>query len=244
MILTVNNLEFTYGKDSSNERTINIEKLELDQGEVKALTGVSGSGKSTILECIGLIRKGFKALDFQLDDQVIYGGLNRISEKQYPTLRATRIGYMPQTGGLLPYLTFKENIELQIEIATKLRGESKAKRKEYWDNIVELIKNYGMSELLVQYPEQLSIGQRQRATFFKSLSHKPKLVLIDEPTSALDPENSDQIFETIKNVAKEQTLAILIVTHDLERVHKYSISEYTAEISSQNKSISVFKEKK
>ena len=133
---------------------------------------------------------------------------------------------MPQTGGLLPYLSIKDNIDYKIDIAScsarKLGFDiyDKEKLKKRAD---ELFSAFSLISLLNRKPHELSIGQRQRAVFVKTLCSNPKLVLIDEPTSSLDPEHGDILFKMIVDNCKNFNMAALIVTHDTKLVQSHGL---------------------
>ena len=136
------------------------------------------------------------------------------------------MGYMPQTGGLIPYLTIKENLKLQIEVSAdsfyKLEGK-KLDTKALYQEVHEKMSQFSMDSLLDRYPHELSIGQRQRAVFLKTISHKPKIVFIDEPTSSLDPEHGKILFESIVSLSRQLDMCALVVTHDLLLVKNFNL---------------------
>lgn len=239
LIIEIRSLVYSYEKVSDESGfCVTLEDLCLKRGEVAALTGVSGSGKSTLLECIGLIRDNFQAEFFSIKDQQA----QRMSRADKAALRAGFLGFMPQNGGLLPYLTVRENISLQIELALKARliKSSASVIAEYLEGILSTIEKFEMLSCLDKYPEELSIGQRQRAAFFKALSHKPELILIDEPTSSLDPANADLLFDTILRSCESLDTTALMVTHDVAAVREKHIKEYAYSTSKSSPSHSVF----
>lgn len=199
-LLEVQNLLYRY-----EDFEILLPKFEINEGDVKSLTGASGSGKSTILECLGLIRQGYEASVFKLC------GID-IKELQHSSaklakLRSTILGFMPQTGGLLPFLTLRDNIKLVKDLA--------GVKSSYADDLCKIL---GINDLLDKYPHMLSIGQRQRGVFVKAIAHMPKVLLIDEPTSALDPYNSKLLIQEIKSISQSYGIGSIIVTHDLDLV--------------------------
>ena len=226
-LLTIKNLSFAYPKD--NEGTINsihIDSLNLKENDVFAITGPSGCGKSTLLECIGLLRQEVEFDEFKLEDLDI----KELKPKQHEALRSSQIGFMPQTGGLIPFLKIIDNLKLQIEVASKSLFKLEGKTLDQdglLKSIVYDLKEFGLGKYLNAYPHQLSIGQRQRAVFFKSLCHQPKLLLIDEPTSALDPEHGKMLFDTMIKVCQSKRVASLVVTHALNLVHEFNLRQVT-----------------
>lgn len=219
----VKELSYTYKqKDGSCGYKIELPELELNSGDVYAITGVSGCGKSTLLECLGLLRQDFSAKNLSLDSYE----LSKLSSKEQCLVRSSLMGYMPQTGGLIPYLTIKENLKLQIEVSAdsfyKLTGK-KPDTKVMFHEVLEKMQKFSMDSLLDRYPHELSIGQRQRAVFLKTISHNPKIVFIDEPTSSLDPEHGKILFDSIVSLSRQLDMCALVVTHDLNLVNKFSL---------------------
>lgn len=207
-LLSIKNLSFSYDDDFS----VNLKELSLDNGTTAAIVGVSGSGKSTLLECIGLLNHDFSKDEFILDNEEI----NLDNPKDLDLLRVSKIGFMPQNSALLPFLTVYDNILYQIKLVhTNL---SNKETLAYIDDLKEYIDRLSITNLLDKYPHEISIGQRQRCSFIKALSAKPKLLLIDEPTSALDRKNAKLMFSLIEEIVKSMDIASLIVTHDLNGV--------------------------
>ncbi len=223
-IVSVKNLSFSYkGKDKSDDYTIFLPQLKLAPKSVLAITGVSGCGKSTLLECLGLLRDGYDADSYKLDNKDIM----KLTYKEQLKLRAAMFGFMPQTGGLIPYLSIKDNLKVQIEVASDARNKlthQKVNKKDLFEKSYENLKTFGLSDYLDRYPHELSIGQRQRAVFFKTLCHAPRVVLIDEPTSSLDPEHGQMLFSNIVTVCSSQNMCALVVTHDLDLVKTNNLS--------------------
>ncbi len=238
-VIEIRNLVYRYAKASDESGfSVTLKSLSLKRGEVAALTGVSGSGKSTLLECIGLIREATEAEVFSVSGQQALS----LSRADKAALRAGFLGFMPQSGGLLPYLTVRDNIRLQIELALKARlakADSQAV-SEYLEGILPTVEKFGMLSCLDKYPEELSIGQRQRAVFFKALSHKPALILIDEPTSSLDPANADRLFDTIIDSCVSLETSALMVSHDVAALRAKGIREYAYSTALSTVSHSVF----
>lgn len=220
-ILNIKNLSFSY-KRTDEAYSVGIDSLKLCAHDIVALTGVSGCGKSTMLECLGFLRDSMVFDEFSLCNT----NIKDLSKKQCELFRGAFIGYMPQTGGLLPYLSIKDNIDYKIDIAScsarKLGFDfyDKAKLKKRAD---DLFSAFSLSSLLNRKPHELSIGQRQRAVFVKTLCSNPKLVLIDEPTSSLDPEHGDILFKMIVDYCKNLGMAALIVTHDTKLVMSHGL---------------------
>lgn len=203
---------------------VKLPSLSLAQGEVLAIQGVSGCGKSTLLEMIGLILKPDTLGSFQLLNQEINEIILQQHEVKLAKLRSSYFGFMLQTGGLLPYLTVKENIVLSCQLINQPINEE-------W--LLTMIDRLSIGHLLQKYPKQLSIGERQRVSFLRAIAHRPNVLLADEPTAALDPGNASLLFDIIVELVKENQLSALIVTHDWDMVHAKGISFLTACIEGQ-----------
>lgn len=216
--------------NGSHSFTIELPQLNLNSGEIVALIGMSGSGKSSLLEMIGLILKPEHLDKYQIKygttDIAIHTLIAQNKQETLAKLRAEKIGFMLQQGGLLPFLKINENILLpcqSLQIATD---------KEWFQELCTALK---VTHLLNKYPSQLSIGERQRVAFIRSIIHKPLLLLADEPTSALDPVNSDALIKLMLRLAEQQDIAILLVSHDWELIKDKAIRTFKAEVSIPNR---------
>ncbi|OTQ06143.1 ABC transporter ATP-binding protein [Gilliamella apicola] len=229
-MLVIKQLEISRSTGKSSFRVC-LPELKLRAGDVVVIQGDSGSGKSTLLEMIGMILKPDKVDGFKLfldnNDLDIAKWINNNDINQLANIRAQYLGFMLQTGGLLPFLKIYDNILLPIKLLQKNVDNS---RLEY------LIDKLGISHLLNKYPKQLSIGERQRASFIRSIIHKPALLLADEPTSALDPYNANLLFDLIIEQAKQDNIAAIIVTHDWQRISTKGLFTLSAKLVSSHSS--------
>ena len=214
-MLLIENMSVCRG-EGNNAFTVSLPHLSINRGEVVAICGTSGCGKSTLLEMIGLILKPDQLTRYQLaEKQDISTFILKQNQTALATLRATSLGFMLQTGGLLPFLTVRQNIWLPNDILNNASfNNNTLKNKEDSDWISHLIQQLNLSHLLNAYPNKLSIGERQRVAFIRAIAHKPKLLLADEPTSALDPDHANILFDLMLNLVQEQHIAALVVTHD------------------------------
>ncbi|KQK27680.1 phosphate ABC transporter ATP-binding protein [Bosea thiooxidans] len=171
------------------------------RGEVLALIGRSGSGKSTALRCIDR----FERID---------SGEIRVCEHRVDAadidLRALRqdVGIVFQSYNLFPHLTIEQNITLA---PVSVKGVRKAEAREL---AKAMLAKVGLSEKLDAYPEQLSGGQQQRAAIARSLAMQPKVMLFDEVTSALDPELTGEVLKVIEQLAADG-MTMVMVTHEM-----------------------------
>ncbi len=206
--------------------TVSIPHLSVAPGEIIALTGRSGSGKSTVLEILGLVLRPDRIGAFSWKEHAA-GSLDVAalwstdSDRHLSGLRAQRIGFVLQTGGLLPYFTVQRN----ITVTRRLLGMPVAV-----DLVDELIEALGIGHLLRRKPHQLSIGERQRVSIARALAHEPALFLADEPTSALDPHLASEVFELMMSAVNRSGSAAVIVSHDHERVREWGLREIKAQL--------------
>lgn len=171
-------------------------------GEIVALTGPSGSGKSSLLYCMsGIVQP--------TSGTVIFNGtsLTRASESDLSRLRREQFGFVFQFGELVPELTLGENVSLPLEI----NGVSKRQRAE---RVAEILARLDIDGQADRRPAQVSGGQAQRAAVARALVHQPSVVFADEPTGSLDSKNSDIVLQAMLDVAREQSSAVIIATHD------------------------------
>lgn len=176
--------------------------LSLARGEIAAITGASGSGKSSLLYCLagvlpparGQVRFEGRAYD-ELDDEDI------------STLRRERFGFVFQYGELLPELTIEENTALPLRLAGQ-------RKRPALQAAAEVLDRLGMAELRERRPSQVSGGQSQRVAVARALVHRPAVVFADEPTGSLDSANAATVLQEFLELARSQGTAVLLVTHD------------------------------
>lgn len=224
-MLNIQDLAITRGSNA-NPFDIHLPSLHLKAGEAVALCGSSGCGKSTILEMVGLILKPDRLVSYQIYDrnafQQIEQSIAQQDQTQLARLRAECFGFMLQSGGLLPFLSVQENLALPNQILGNALDQE-------WLNY--LVAELQISHLLQQYPKQLSIGERQRVSFIRSISHQPPVLLADEPTAALDPSNAEKLFDIILDVVQKNQIAALVVTHDWDLIKQKSIRVIQGQVS-------------
>jgi lipoprotein-releasing system ATP-binding protein len=178
--------------------------FRLDAGEFTALTGPSGSGKSTLLNLVGL-------LDRATSGRVWLDGVDTadLDDTGLTRLRGGSIGFVFQFHHLLPAFTALENVMLP-GLARGGRPSPALRKKA-----LELLDRVGLSDRLKYKPNALSGGQQQRVAVARALCLNPRLILADEPTGNLDTESSDQVFELLRQINREEHTTFLVVTHDL-----------------------------
>ncbi len=203
-----------------------VSAFTLHRGECLAVTGPSGSGKSTLLDVLGLILRPDRAETFRFvtrqDQAFDIAGLWRAGgAATLARLRLSEIGYVLQTGGLLPFLTARQNVELSCRLQAMERD----------DFVDHLLRRLRIAQLIDKPARALSIGERQRVAIARAFAHRPLLILADEPTAALDPPHALEVTELILELAQEFQIAALIVTHNWDLMRSVGLREVPAALS-------------
>ena len=180
--------------------------LELAAGDTVAITGASGCGKSTLLNLLG-------TLDTPDSGSIEIMGerTDHLKEKALARIRSEMIGFVFQLHHLLPQLSALENVLLPT-----LARRDPAHRREVRERAENLLAAVGLSDRLCHRPDQLSGGERQRTAVARALINTPRLLLADEPTGALDERNAEGLVALLTQLALEDGLALVTVTHDPE----------------------------
>jgi putative ABC transport system ATP-binding protein len=210
-VLTVKNLVKTREKGGVRFE-LRIPSLEVAAGEFLAVVGASGCGKSTLLDMLGLVLKPDSADIFALTPCLKNRTGDRTdllnkSERVLSRLRRREIGYVLQSGGLLPYLTVRENILLPCLLNRHPAGQAEEEAER-------LARQLGIIDHMSKKPAHLSGGQRQRVAIARAMAHAPCQVLADEPTAAVDHLTALEIRDAFRALANEQGVALIMVTHD------------------------------
>ena len=179
--------------------------LTLDKGEVMAVIGPSGTGKSTLLRCINFLERP-EAGTIELDGVRVDAA--RASNAQIYALRL-KTAMVFQNYNLLKNMTALENV---MEPMITVRRVDKASARE---RALELLRKVGLEDKRNFYPRKTSGGQQQRVGIARAMASDAKLILFDEPTSSLDPELIGEVLEVIRRLAEERT-TMLIVTHEMQ----------------------------
>ncbi len=175
--------------------------LEVFPGQIVAVIGSSGSGKSTVLRCVNL-------LEDILDGQIFLEGVE-ISEPDVDQDKVReQIGLVFQSFNLFGHLSILENITLALIHVKKMPKEEARKKALSW------LERIGLADKADSYPDKLSGGQQQRTAIVRAIAMEPKVLLLDEVTSALDPELVGEVLSLIKDLKASGT-TILMATHEL-----------------------------
>lgn len=203
--------------------TLEVPRLSLPPGGVLAVTGPSGSGKSTLLDCLGLALRPAAANAFAIGGVDVAAAWRAGDSGRLAAVRAATIGYILQTGGLLPFLSVRRNIGL----SPALLG-----RPAEPGHLARLIEALGLAPHLDKMPAALSIGERQRVAIARALAHRPALLLADEPTASLDPVNAEAVLALLLRLARDSGAALILVSHDWDRVAAMGVPRLIARIGS------------
>jgi putative ABC transport system ATP-binding protein len=200
---------------------LRVPNLQIAMGEKIALTGESGCGKSTMLDMLTFILQPSSVGAFRFrpegeekpQDIGAYwkaGQLNKLGD-----LRKRHLGYVIQTGGLLPYLTVRDNMNL----CRNVLGLKK-------DGTVEhLAAELGIASHLNKLPDTLSTGERQRVAIGRALAHKPSIVIADEPTASLDPYTAHKIMTHFIGLVEELNITVILASHAWGHIKKLGLRQ-------------------
>lgn len=191
-----------YERRGKSFRAVDDIDFSINPGEFVMIEGESGSGKTTFLNLI-------TGLTDPTSGIVTIGGrsLKDTGDKEISKIRNEKIKYIPQGESLLSALTVRENILFPFTI-----GGAKRPSEE---RLLEVAEKLGITELLDEYPSELSGGEMRRATIARAVINKPDLIIADEPTGSLDSFNTSKVMDIFREIAEEGT-AVIVVTHQKE----------------------------
>jgi lipoprotein-releasing system ATP-binding protein len=176
--------------------------LAIAEGELVALLGPSGTGKSTLLQALGLLEGGFTG-SIKIDGEETHG----LGPDRCTVIRREKLGFVYQFHHLLPDFDARENVELPQLIMGSGPDEAR-------DRATVLLSTLGLGERLEHRPAKLSGGEQQRVAVARALANRPRLVLADEPTGNLDEHTADVVLGEFLNLVRSQGSAALVATHN------------------------------
>ncbi len=198
---------------------LNVPSLQIRQGEQIAVIGESGCGKSTLLDILAFIAKpshidSFRFRPNNSDAPIDIGAywqknqLNQLGE-----LRKQHIGYVMQTGGFLPYLTVRENMDLCRKVLQMKKD----------DTVETLARELGIARHLDKLPGTLSTGERQRVAIARGLAHQPSIVIADEPTASVDPFAAEKIMALFMELAEDRNITVIVASHAWRHIKRLGL---------------------
>jgi len=178
--------------------------FSVEPGQGIILAGKSGSGKTTLLNCIG-------TLEIPDNGKILCNGRDvcRLNPRERTLFRRKEVGFVFQTGNLLPWLTVAENLQFPLEV-NGIRGQAHPQRIE------ELRAMFGPSGYEKALPAELSGGESQRIAFARAIAHTPTILLADEPTASLDSATGNQLITLMFSLCLSRQTTLIIATHDQE----------------------------
>jgi lipoprotein-releasing system ATP-binding protein len=178
--------------------------LRIGGNEFIAITGPSGSGKSSLLYLLGL-------LDLPTSGEVLIQGqaTHAMTEDERAQVRLSTLGFVFQFHFLLPEFSIVDNVMLPM------RALGSRPEEEMRERAQALLSSLGLADHLDKRPDQLSGGQRQRVAVARALANEPAVILADEPTGSLDSKSSEQVFDLLRHIVEDQGKTVVAVTHHL-----------------------------
>ncbi len=206
-MISIKNLSKTFYTNGEAKEVLKNISVEIEDGEIFGLIGLSGAGKSSLLRCINLLEK-------PTSGEVIVNGTNVESLKDVE-LRGLRrqIGMIFQQFNLLDSSTVFDNIAFPLHIANIPKSQINKR-------VMELLQMVELTDKRDAYPSKLSGGQKQRVGIARALANSPSILLLDEATSALDPSTTSSILDLLKSINSKLKITMLVVTHEMSVIKK------------------------
>ena len=205
----LNNVSFSYQLGSHQVEAIKDVSLIIPEKKLITLTGPSGSGKSSLLNLLGLIEPVQQgSILFQNED------ISQMNQSRQNHIRKFQIGFIFQQFHLIPVFTVEENIAFFL-------ARQKLSRDEISQRTEESLKAVKLETHRKKKPNELSGGQRQRVAIARALAKKPDVIIGDEPTASLDQETGREMMEIFKTLVHQHDVSVILTTHD-PMVHSYS----------------------
>ena len=205
-MITLENIHKSYNLDSNPLHVLKGINLKIEEGDLVAIMGASGSGKSTILNILGMLDEADEGT-YTLDETLIAN----MSETQAAQYRNKFLGFVFQSFNLINYKTALENVALPLYyqgISRKVRQVKAA----------EQLAKVGLAERTHHLPSELSGGEKQRVAIARALAAEPKVLLADEPTGALDSKTSYELMALLQDI-NNQGKTIIVITHEHDIAH-------------------------
>ena len=198
-----------FGKGEARQTILKGISLDIKEGEMVSIMGPSGSGKSSLLNILGL-------LDGMYEGEYLLDGINvaDLTEKEQADLRGEKIGFVFQSFHLLKDLTALDNVKMALILANERKSmKQRMGKKEMIQKSQYMLERLGMKDHMDQRASELSGGQQQRVANARALVNEPSVLLADEPTGALDQKNGETLLELLSEIHGDGN-SIVMVTHD------------------------------
>jgi putative ABC transport system ATP-binding protein len=183
-----------------------LKEIDVDilQGEFVAITGSSGSGKSTMMNLVGCLDLPSKGIIY-----LEHHNIAKLPESELAMIRGRKIGFIFQQFNLINNLNAVENVMLPLEFQNMSTSDAKKKAEHLLDIV-------GLSDRMHHRPNQLSGGQQQRVAIARALANDPEVILADEPTGNLDSASGSEVMKLLERLWKDEGKTIIMVTHDMK----------------------------
>ncbi|WP_297079543.1 ABC transporter ATP-binding protein [uncultured Enterococcus sp.] len=201
-IIQVDHLTKSFGSRFNQNKILDNLSFSVEKGEFVGIMGPSGAGKTTLMNLLATITLPTLGSITIADEQI-----TKMTEDERSRFRRNKIGFIFQDFNLLETLNVQDNISLPLAI-------EHLGPKEIESRVKEVTKMLGIDHLLLRYPNELSIGQKQRVAASRAIVKKPKVVFADEPTGSLDSKAATELLNYLVEINQTQATTILMVTHD------------------------------
>lgn len=193
--------------------TVDHFSFDFEEATSYAITGKSGSGKTSLLSILGLLNNAYTG-------ELIWRGhdVSRLNDTKKSAIRAKEMGFMFQNYSLIPHLRIWENLELVLRY-----GGDRRSLREKQKSIESVLEQVGLKDKGAQYPSHLSGGEQQRIALARALVAEPSVLMCDEPTGALDTKTGTKVMDYLLDQVNRQGLSLILVTHDIDLANRCDI---------------------
>ena len=212
-VLKIEGLSKIFGSGRLEVRALEDINVAVSAGELVALLGPSGTGKTTMLLCTSLILEPSQG-KIVFDGQTIFQKDGWSGGVDIRRIRREKMGFIFQAHNLIPFLTARQNVLFPLSLVGQ-KGEEADRR------VMELLEYMEIADRADYLPALLSGGEQQRVAIARALANNPRLLLADEPTASLDSVRGRKVMDLLKNIAREKQSAVIVVTHDVRMIEGF-----------------------
>ena len=206
-VISVKNLVKTYVVGEVQVKALRGINLDVERGQFLAVSGTSGSGKSTFMHIVGCLDKPTSG-QYLLDGEDV----SRMSKDALAAVRNKKIGFVFQGFNLLSRTSALDNVELPLLYGGKSTLKTVARHKR----ALEMLELVGLGDRADHHPNQLSGGQQQRVAIARALINNPSILLADEPTGNLDTRTSIEVMGIFQRLNQERGITVVLITHEMD----------------------------